>query len=91
MKFQSVVNLRQSNLYMQRKNALIEQKHAIADQKRKLQTQAIDKYKDELHVKKEKKVEKKVPTVVKSAKYILTLKKEREKESAKKAKEQEKA
>ena len=36
LKFQSIVKLSQSNLYMQRKNALIEQGEAIIEEKKKI-------------------------------------------------------
>lgn len=83
-KFQSVVKLHPTNVYIQRKGMLNEQAEAIKEQRRKMQTSLVAEKKKGAET--GKKNEKSVPEVVQSAKFLEKEKKESEKaqEKAKK-------
>lgn len=76
-KFRSVVNLKESNLYLQRKTALAEQNDAIEKHKKKVQLTLMEKKK--VVEAPRKKAKKQVPIVVQSAKFLMAEKKEAEK------------
>jgi hypothetical protein len=84
-KFQSVVKLNQTNVYVQRKNMIVEQADQIKDQRKKMQLAMVgEKRAREAGAK--KKAEKHVPEVVTSAKFLMQEKKDNEKAAAKEKK-----
>lgn len=82
-KFQSVVKLSMTNVYVQRKNMIVEQAEAIKDQRKKMQLAMVAEKKKDAAALKAKPV-KNVPEVVTSAKFIMAEKKDQEKAAAKK-------
>jgi hypothetical protein len=82
-KFTAVVKLKNTNLYQQRKNMIVEQADMIKDQRKKMQLAMVGEKRKEAAAGK-KKVEKHVPEVVTSAKFLMQEKKDNEKAAAKK-------
>ena len=85
-KFQSVVKLRSTNVYVQRKNMVVEQAEQINEQRKKMQLAMVGEKRKEAQAaakQGKKKAEKHVPEVVTSAKYLVAEKKESEKAAAK--------